>query len=101
MTAEEARAAWLEWLATERGAAPIAIELWGRDVTELMVFVMMSQGRMPDENALAELSPETVDAFLASRDEGGADERKRRAAAVRGFQRFLLRRLAEPPAETP
>jgi integrase/recombinase XerC len=101
MSGEEARAAWLEWLAAERGAAPAIVEAYGRDIAELMVFLMMSQGRMPDEKALAELSRETVAAFIASRAETDEAAKARYAASVRGFQRFLLRRQAKPPAETP
>lgn len=102
MTAEEVRAAWLDWLANERGVAPPIVEAYGRDVAELIVFVMMSQGRMPDEKTLTDLPPETLDGFIASRRDAGADEaaQTRLAASVRGFQRFLIRRRAKPAAET-
>jgi site-specific recombinase XerC len=103
MTGEEARTAYLDWLARDRGASPAVVEASDRAVAELMVYVMMSQGRMPDEKALAALSRETLDAFLASRADGGLDEasRERLASAVLRFQRFLqARRRAKPPAET-
>jgi integrase/recombinase XerC len=100
MTGEEARAAWLDWLATERRASPHTLDAYGRDVADLLAFLTAHLGRRPDAQALAALPLGDVRAFLAARAAQGAGNstRARQLAAVRGFLRFLARRRGEAPA---
>lgn len=100
MTGEEARAAYLEWAANERGFAPAMVEIQGQEVAHLLAYLMMNHGRMPDALAIAALSAEDLDAFLAARAEENEKEpvARRRATAVRAFQRFCAKWRAEQRA---
>jgi integrase/recombinase XerC len=100
VTGEEARAAWLAWLAAERRASPHTLDAYGRDVADLLGFLTTHLGRMPDAAALVALPVADVRAFLAARAKAGAGNstRARQLAAVRGFLRFLARRRGEAPA---
>lgn len=99
MTGEEARTAWLAWLAAERRASPHTLDAYGRDVSDLLAFLTPHLGRMPDAATLVALPLADVRAFLAARAAEGAGNstRARQLAAVRGFLRFLARQRGEAP----
>jgi integrase/recombinase XerC len=99
MTAEEARRAWLEWLARERRASPHTLEAYGRDVAEFLGFLAGHLGGEPDLAALGALRPADLRAFLAARAAAGDANatRARRLAAIRGFLRHLSRRHGMAP----
>ena len=94
MTGEQARAAWLAWLAAERRASPHTLEAYGRDAAEFLGFLARHLGGEPDLAALGALRPADLRGFLAERAAAGdsAATRARRLAAIRGFLRFLTRR---------
>ncbi len=95
MTGEQARQAWLTWLAAERRAAARTVAAYAADVAGFLGFLTRHLGAEPDLAALAALRPADIRAFLAARhaDGLGAASRARELAAVRGFFRFLARRL--------
>jgi len=94
MTGEQARAAWLAWLAAERRASPNTLEAYGHDAAEFLGFLTRHLGGEPDMAALGALRPADLRGFLAERAAvgDGAATRARRLAAIRGFLRFLTRR---------
>jgi integrase/recombinase XerC len=94
MTGDQARAAWLAWLAAERRASPNTLEAYGHDVAEFLGFLTGHLGGEPDLSALGALRPADLRAFLAARAAAGDGPatRARRLAAVRGFLRHLTRR---------
>lgn len=100
MTGEEARAAYLAWLAAERRASPHTLEAYGRDVSDLLGFLTGHLGQTPDAATLAALPVSDLRAFLAARAAQGAGNstRARQLAAARGFLRFLARQRGEAPA---
>lgn len=93
MTGEQARTAWLAWLAGERRASAHTIAAYGADAAEFLGFLMRHLGREPDLAALGALSPADLRAFLAHRAAAGDSgaTRARRLAAIRGFLRHLTR----------
>ncbi|WP_135468062.1 tyrosine recombinase XerC [Crenalkalicoccus roseus] len=97
MTAAEARARYLDWLARERRAAANTVEAYGRDLADFLQFLA---GHMGGEVDLAALRPGDIRAFLAARAMGGAGlaTRARQLAAVRGFLRWLARTRGLPTA---
>ncbi|WP_027283137.1 tyrosine recombinase XerC [Rubritepida flocculans] len=99
MTGEEARAAFLAWLAAERRASPHTIEAYGRDVADLLGFLTRHLGHPPGAEELLALPLADLRAFLAARAAEGAGNstRARQLAAVRGFLRFLARRRGAAP----
>ena len=94
MTGEEARRAFLEWLAHERRAAPLTVEAYGADIANFLGFLMQHLGQEPDLAALAELRQADIRAWLAADAAAGASNatRARRLSAVRSLYRFLARR---------
>ncbi|MCX8134888.1 MAG: tyrosine recombinase XerC [Roseococcus sp.] len=100
MSGEEARAAFLDWLAAERRAAPHTVEAYGRDVAEFLGFLARHLGHPPGAAELLTLPLADLRAFLAARAAAGAGNstRARQLAAVRGFLRFLARRQGTAPA---
>ncbi len=101
VTAEEARLAFLGWLATERRAAPLTVAAYGADLAAFLGFLTRHLGAEPDLAALAALRQADLRAWLALQHEEGlsAASRARHLAAVRGLFRFLARRgLADNPA---
>lgn len=94
MTGEEARRAWLDWLAGERRAAALTVAAYGADLAGFLGFLTRHLGAEPDLAALAALHPADIRAWLAARHADGlaAASRARELAAVRGFFRFLARR---------
>jgi len=99
MTGEQARAAWLAWLAQERRASPNTLEAYGRDAAEFLGFLTRHLGGEPDLAALGALRPADLRGFLAERAAAGDSNatRARRLAAIRGFLRFLTRRHGLAP----
>ena len=94
MTAEQARQAWLAWLAGERRAAVLTVQAYGADVAGFLGFLAGHLGAEPDLAALAALRVADFRAFLAARHAAGLANasRARELAAVRGFYRYLARR---------
>jgi len=94
MTAEQARRAWLDWLAGERRAAVLTVAAYGADLAGFLGFLTRHLGEEPDLAALAALGPADIRAWLAARHADGlaASSRARELAAVRGFFRYLSRR---------
>jgi integrase/recombinase XerC len=94
MTGEEARTAFLDWLATERRAAPPTLEAYGADIAGLLGFLTQHLGAEPDLAALGALRQQDLRAWLAAEAAAGAGNatRARRLSAVRSFFRFLARR---------
>ncbi|WP_249118036.1 site-specific integrase, partial [Neoroseomonas alkaliterrae] len=90
---DQARTAWLAWLARERRASANTLEAYGRDVAEFLGFLARHLGGEPDLAALGALRPADLRGFLAERAAQGDSTatRARRLAAVRGFLRYLTR----------
>jgi len=113
MTAEEARAGFLAWLAHERRASPLTVAAYGRDLAAFLGFLTRHLGEEPDIAALGVLRAADLRAWLAWEAGAGAGNatRARHLAAVRAFFRFLARRhgvanaqvalLATPKAKAP
>ncbi|NMJ44154.1 tyrosine recombinase XerC [Roseomonas sp. JC162] len=93
MTADQARAAWLAWLAGERRSSPHTLEAYGADAAEFLGFLTHHMGGEPDLATLGALTPADLRAFLAHRAAQGDSPatRARRLAAIRGFLRYLTR----------
>ena len=94
MTGEEARAAFLNWLGSERRAAPLTVEAYGADLAGFLGFLTQHLGGEPDLAALGALRQADFRAWLAAEAAAGAGNatRARRLSAVRTFFRFLARR---------
>ena len=93
MTGDQARTAWLAWLAQERRASPHTLEAYGADAAEFLGFLARHLGGEADLAALGGLTPADLRAFLAFRATEGDSPatRARRLAAIRGFLRYLTR----------
>jgi integrase/recombinase XerC len=93
MMGDQARSAWLDWLARERRASANTLEAYGHDAAAFLGFLTRHLGGEPDLTALGALRPADLRAFLAERaNEGDATAtRARRLAAIRGFLRYLTR----------
>jgi integrase/recombinase XerC len=100
MTAAEARARFLDWLARERRASANTVEAYGRDLRDFLQFLAEHLGGEPNTAALAELRAADLRGFLARRaaDGAGVATRARQLAAIRGFLRWLARTEGLPPA---
>jgi integrase/recombinase XerC len=100
MLGTEARAAYLAWLAKERRAADNTVEAYGRDLGDFLGFLSKHLGGEPDLQALSELRPADIRAFLGARGAAGAGNatRARQLATVRGFLRWLARFHGAPTA---
>lgn len=94
MSAEEARQAFLLWLAHERRASPLTVEAYRRDTGFFLAFMTTHLGGEPDLATLAGLRAADLRAWLAKEAGEGAGNatRSRHLSAVRGFFRFLARR---------
>ncbi len=90
-TAEEARAAFLSWLAAERRASAATLRAYAGDLGRFLAFLADHLGSLPDRAGLGQLTLADLRAFLAHRAVGGASNatRARELAAVRTFFRFL------------
>jgi len=87
--------AWLDWLASQRRAAPLTLQAYRRDLQALL--------RLAGGKALASLAPHDIRRFVACLHGEGLSGRSiaRHLSAWRGFYRWLVRRcgLAANPAE--
>lgn len=94
MTAEAARAAFLEWLVGERRAAPLTVAAYGRDTAFFLAFLTGHLGAAPTLADLAALTQADLRAWLAHEAAAGRGNstRARHLSAVRTFYRFLSRR---------
>jgi integrase/recombinase XerC len=94
VTGEQARRAFLEWLAGERRAAPLTIEAYGADLAGFLGFLTCHLAAEPDLTRLQALRAADLRAWLTHEAGTGARSatRARRLSAVRSFFRFLARR---------
>ena len=95
ITGEHARLAFLRYLATERRAATGTVEAYGRDIRFLLEFLGAHWGKEPMLADLAGVTQIDLRSFMAFEAGAGRKNqtRARHLAAVRGFFRFLARRL--------
>jgi integrase/recombinase XerC len=94
VTGNEARAAFLSWLASERRSPATTVEAYGHDTAGFLGFLAGHLGAEPDLAALGALRPADLRAWLsheASLGHGNAT-RARRLSAIRSFFRYLARR---------
>ncbi|WP_411287653.1 tyrosine recombinase XerC [Phenylobacterium sp.] len=102
MTAQEARALWLQHLAQERRASPRTLEAYGFAATRYVAFLEQHQGERLTVNGLAGVTPAEVRAWLAHLRSGERPLSPRSLSqalsAIRTFHRFLDRRLDAPNA---
>jgi integrase/recombinase XerC len=91
MSAEFLR--WLAYLGDQKRMSPKTVEAYRRDVTQFLLFMADHLGDQPSLAALAELTPQDVRAFMASRRAKGIGGRTlmRQLAGARSFARFLER----------
>ena len=84
---------WLAFLGDEKRMSPKTVEAYRRDVTQFLLFMADHLGCQPSLAALAELTPQDVRAFMASRRARGIGGRTlmRQLAGARSFARFLER----------
>ncbi len=94
LTAAEAAAAYLGWLANERRASALTITAYGRDLRFFLAFLADHLGGIPSLTALDGLRETDLRAWLAAEATQGRGNstRARHLSAVRGFFRFLARR---------
>lgn len=85
--------AWLAHLSDERRLSPNTVEAYARDTRFFMAFLCEHLGEPPSLDALKNLAPRDVRAFLARRRNEGLTSRSlmRALAAARSFARFLER----------
>jgi len=95
MRAEEARQSFLRYLATERRAALGTVEAYGRDVGFLLGFLEQHLGAEPMLADLRLVTQLDLRSFLAFEAQAGRANptRARHLSAIRGFFRYLARRL--------
>jgi integrase/recombinase XerC len=99
-SAREALAAFLEHLAHERRASPRTVEAYGAAVAVYLAFLEQHRGGALTLADLGGLSAGDIRAFLAFRRQGkrplSAKSLSQTLSAVRGYHRFLDRRLGVP-----
>ena len=102
LTAHEALAAWLDHLAHERRASPRTVGAYRACVMAYLNFLEQHRGEAIGRTALASVSAAELRAYLAKRRTGdrplGARSLSQALSAIRGFHRFLGRRMETPNA---
>jgi integrase/recombinase XerC len=95
MTADAARIAFLGWMEQERHAAANTVEAYTHATAGFLGFLTRHLGGEPDLAALAGLRAADIRAWLAALSNDGlvAASRAQHLSAVRGFFRYLNRRL--------
>ncbi|HEY3950194.1 tyrosine recombinase XerC [Phenylobacterium sp.] len=105
MTSEQALAAWLEHLAQERRSSPRTLEAYGFAGRRYLAFMEQHRGEAISLEALGDITAGEVRAWLAHLRAGDHPLSPRSLSqalsAVRGFHRFLDRRLDTPNAAIP
>ena len=102
LSAEEARAAWLQHLAHERRASPRTLEAYGFASGRYIAFLQQHRGEAMTVPLLAEVTAGELRAWLAHLRSGDHPLSPRSLSqslsAIRTFHRFLDRRLDAPNA---
>jgi integrase/recombinase XerC len=90
-TAESLRQAFLAYLATERRAAPLTVETYGRDLAGFLGFLTRHFGEEPGRATLDNLQLTDFRAWLAGEAENGCGNatRAKKLAAIASFFRYL------------
>jgi integrase/recombinase XerC len=100
MTADEALAAWIDFLAKERRASGRTVEAYRAGVAAFLAFLGRHRGESPTLASLGDVTAAEVRAYLAWRRTGLRPLAPRSVSqalsAIRAFFRFLDRRLATP-----
>jgi integrase/recombinase XerC len=93
MTAESTRQEWLGWLATERRAAPLTVETYGRDTAGFLGFLSRHLGAEPSLADLASLTAADYRGWMAEEaaESHGNATRAKKLSAVRSFLRYVER----------
>lgn len=93
MQAEAARQEWLGWLASERRAARLTVETYGRDTAGFLGFITQHFGAEPSVNDLAALTAADFRAWLAQEaaEAHGNATRAKKLSALRSFLRYVER----------
>jgi integrase/recombinase XerC len=94
MTVETARAAWRDWLKSERRLAAHTLVAYEHDVAVFLGFMTSYLGKPPTLDALAKLKPAEFRAWLAERARQGLARTStaRAFSSVRSFFQFLDKR---------
>ena len=102
LTGVDALAAWLAYLRDERRASPRTLDAYRACVSAYLAFLGEHLGAAVDLSALGAVTAADVRAYLAHRRSGEAALAPRSIvqalSAIRGFHRFLERRLGAPPS---
>src|SRR5262245_49998802 len=91
MSVEAARAAWHDWLKSERRLAAHTLVAYEHDVATFLGFMTTYLGRTPTLDALGKLKPAEFRAWLAERARQGMARTStaRAFSSVRSFFQFL------------
>jgi integrase/recombinase XerC len=86
--------AWLDWMRSERRAAPLSLEAYERDLFAFLTFIAEHKGGAPGLMDLQALDRRDLRAWLAYRAGRSlkATSTARALSVVRSFYRFLARR---------
>jgi integrase/recombinase XerC len=94
VTASDAAALFLAWLAGERRASPLTVQAYARDLRFFEAFLTTHLGEIPTLASLDALREADLRAWLAADARRGLSSRTRarHLSAVRSFFRYLARR---------
>jgi integrase/recombinase XerC len=100
LSAQEALASWLDHLAHERRASPRTVDAYRACVSAYLAFLEQHRGEAVSLAVLGTVSAAELRAYLAKRRTGdhplGARSLSQALSAIRGFHRFLDRRMGTP-----
>jgi integrase/recombinase XerC len=100
LTADQALAAWIDFLREERRASPRTVRAYRDCVLAYVNFLRAHRGEEPGLAALGLVTAAELRAYLASRRSGerplASRSMSQGLSAIRSFHRFLDRRLATP-----